>query len=120
MRTKTTRSPLHSAARSDIAAMRALITARLRWEAKLGTPEQQLHADEPIAALTRLSFGTVERIRDRSRGRWQRMPHFDQSFATYKDQHLREYDRAAWEQQRLRLEVEKLRGDVADMKKVLG
>lgn len=114
------RSPLHRASRSDVRAMRELIVSRLAWEAKLGTPQQQLYAAEPIAALGQLPFSTIERIRDRSMVRWQRMPHFDESYTVYKDQHMRTYNRAAWEQKELRREVERLRADVADVKKVLG
>ena len=114
--TRKTRSPLHGASRADIAALRALIVSRLAWEKTLGTGRQQLYADEPMTALTHLGFGTVEQVRDRSRGRWARMPHFEQSYATYKDQHLYRHDRAEWEQKQLRLEVEKLRTEVADMK----
>lgn len=113
---RKTRSPLHGASRADIAALRALITARRAWERALGTPHQFLHADEPIGALTNLPFSVVERIRDRSNGRWARMPHFEESLEVYRDQHLRRFNRQAWEQKQLRLEVEKLRHEVAEVK----
>lgn len=118
--TRTTRSPLHRASRTDISALRELITARLAWERALGTPNQFLYAGEPLSALMRLPFATVERIRDRSRGRWALMPHFEESLAVYRDQHLQRHDRAAWEQKKLRTAVEKLRTDVAEMKATFG
>lgn len=118
--TRKTRSPLHGATRGDLASLRALISSRLAWEAALGTPQQYLHPDEPLFALTSLSFATVEKIRDRSRNRWQQMPHFHESYEVYRDQHMQTYDRAAWEQKQLRLEVEKLRAEVADVRGAIG
>lgn len=109
------RSPLHGATRNDIAALRALIVAHLRWEADLGTPQQQLHPNEPVNALASLSFGTVARLHERSYSRWARMPHYEESRAVWRDQHLYRYDRAAWEQKKLRDEVTTLRAEVAEI-----
>lgn len=104
-RRRKLRSPLHGARAQHIAGIRALIRAQLEWEKALGTPGQFLHADEPIDALMALTYSTVEHIRERSLRRWQQAEHFDQSYAVYLDQHLRQHDRRAWETAQLRAEV---------------
>lgn len=114
------RSPLHHATRSDIAAIRALVTADLAWERALGTPQQYLRADVPIAALMHLPHSISLRAQDRSIRRWQRMPHYEQSHATYLDQHLKQYDRSAWEQKQLRAEVKSLRTEVGELRGAIG
>lgn len=110
------RSPLHGATRNDIAALRAVIAANLAWERALGTPQQYLHPDEPIQALTSLSFHTVDRVRERSRRRWQQAPHFLESWAVREDQWLKQHDRRAWEQKQLRREIAGLRAEIDQMK----
>lgn len=117
---KRNRSPLHGASRRDLAALRALVTSHLEWESKLGTPGQILHADEPISAITQLSFYVVDRARARSTRRWKAMPHYEESRAVYEDQHLRRFNRAAWEQKQLRTEVGALRAELTELKETIG
>lgn len=112
---RQTRSPLHGVNRGVVAALRAYVVAQLHWERALGTPEQYLEPDAPFWARELLSWQTVERIRQRSLRRWVRMPHHDRSRAVHSDQHMKRYDRKAWEAKQLRLEVEGLRADVAKL-----
>lgn len=113
---KKNRSPLHGARIRDIAALRAVVAANIAWERALGTADQYLHADEPIAALTRLSFATVDQVRARARRRWAQAPHFGTSYKLYLDQHLYRYDRKAWEYRQLSRQVAELRAQVTDLK----
>ena len=102
---KKPRSPLRGARRPEIAALRALTIACLHWERALGTPGQYLEPEVPWWALSALGFGSIERARTRRLTRWQRMPHFPESHAVWLDQHLKQYDRKAWEMQQLRTVV---------------
>ena len=109
------RSPLHGVNRQIVSALRAYVAAQMHWEHALGTPDQYLEPDAPFWARELLSWQTVERIRQRSLRRWVRMPHHAESRAVYEDQHMKRFDRKAWEAKQLRLEVEGLRADVAKL-----
>jgi hypothetical protein len=106
---KKSRSPFRGADHRTIAAMRSLTRATSAWERALGTPDQYLEPRVDLWVYEVLRFSTIQRTRDRSLNRWRQMPHFEQSMAVYRDQHLKQYDRRAWENMKLRAEVERLR-----------
>lgn len=110
------RSPFRGASRNDIAELRALIVSQLAWERALGTPSQYLQPDRDGIDLEQIPYRSITRVTDRSRERWERAPHFSQSYSLWCDQVLKHENRTAWEAKQLREEVAGLRAEVAQLR----
>jgi hypothetical protein len=102
--------------RDSVRALRLLVRAHLHWERALDTPRQYLEAHETAEMWDSLGYQTLHRVRDRFVDRWKRSDHYERSRQVYADQHMRRYNRAAWEAKQHAAEARKARQEYAALR----
>ena len=92
------RSPFFGASRQYLAALRALVSAYVDWEKRMGTDQQTLAPDVPVFARAgALPVTTEARIRERVLRRLESRPDAGAVFSMMDDQRLHQHNPERWE-----------------------